>query len=109
MEIKPAVIDRIKSQLTALTKQTYALQERVTTIEALLSLAETNQQQTIASPMQGTSTESCSSAEVPLRDQLRYEGKPIPASGTDAAGLVACARAEAAELKRVASADTESE
>lgn len=109
MEIKPAVIDRIKSQLTALTKQIYALQERVTTIEALLSLADTNQQQTIASPMQGTSTVSSSSDEVPLRQELLYEGRRIPAAGTAAAALVATARAEAAELKRVASECTESE
>ncbi|GAG57794.1 unnamed protein product [marine sediment metagenome] len=64
---------------------------------------------TITSPMHRESGENPCLDDRPLRTQLLHEGKPIPASGTAAAELVAAARAEGAKQKRESSKDTESE
>lgn len=109
MEIKQEIIDRIKLQLEAMTRANDAQTERVNSVEALLSLVETNQQPTISCPTQGISTPSSLNDEEPLRSQLMYEGKPIPASGTAATDIVKRARAFAREQKSSTVEITDSE
>jgi len=77
-------------------------------IELESRMIESNQK-AIRSPTQGISVIPSLNEDQPLREQMMYEGRPIPAAGSAAADLVACARAEAAELKRAAPVDTDPE
>lgn len=109
MSVQQQLMVELRSQLKMihelLAETAVALDETIKLLHATCDA----QQIPIQSPTQVISAPVSLSDEVPLRDQLTFKGKPIPAGGSAAAGLVATARAEAAELKRVAAKCTESE
>lgn len=109
MSTPDKLIHEVKTQLSViralLTESADALDDTV----RLLSSTVSDQPPTISSHTQGTLTPTSSKDAEPLRDQLTFAGKPIPATGTDAGDIVARARAFANERKSSTKECTESE
>ena len=99
----------VRSLLNAIAAARAAGEEALNEANLLLSSTRPKAAKPIESLTQGTLSDRSSSDEEPLRDQLTFEGKPIPASGSDAGDIIARARAFAAEQKAAASVDTDPE
>lgn len=109
MRTNEQLLQSLNNAFDALRSARLAAEECLRAVSTAITAQEESSSATTTSRSHLESGENQSLDEQPLRDQLRYEGKRIPAAGSSAAELVAAARAEGAKRKCESSKDTESE
>lgn len=109
MSNEAKLLEALNNVFNALRSARVAAEECLRAVSTAISAQEASSPAATTSHMPQELGANPSLDEQPLRTQLLYAGKPIPAAGTAAAELVAAARAESARRKCEASKDTESE